>query len=99
YAPKANALVESLRKLPILHDELYACQTCLYEYYRLENTLVLPKPTPLSDLQVPRCCKTESMACAFTVLESLFISLASLRPNVLLARRRIDSTKCWAECF
>ncbi|XP_047201297.1 60 kDa lysophospholipase isoform X2 [Girardinichthys multiradiatus] len=42
YAPKANALVESLRKLPILHDELYACQTCLYEYYRLENTLVLP---------------------------------------------------------
>ncbi|KAM4724089.1 60 kDa lysophospholipase [Anableps anableps] len=42
YAPKANALVESLRKLPILHDELYAQQTCLYEYYSQENTLVLP---------------------------------------------------------
>ncbi|XP_027856565.1 60 kDa lysophospholipase isoform X3 [Xiphophorus couchianus] len=42
YAPTANALVESLRKLPILHDEFYAHQTCLYEYYRLENTLVLP---------------------------------------------------------
>uniref|UniRef100_A0A3P9P3L7 asparaginase n=1 Tax=Poecilia reticulata TaxID=8081 RepID=A0A3P9P3L7_POERE len=42
YAPKANALVENLRKLPILHDELYAHQTCLYEYYKLENTLVLP---------------------------------------------------------
>lgn len=42
YAPKANTLVESLRKLPILHDEVYAHQTCLYEYYRLENTLVLP---------------------------------------------------------
>ncbi|XP_015231573.1 PREDICTED: 60 kDa lysophospholipase isoform X2 [Cyprinodon variegatus] len=42
YAPKANALVESLRKLPILHDELYAHQTCLYEYYQLQNTLVLP---------------------------------------------------------
>uniref|UniRef100_M4ALS6 asparaginase n=1 Tax=Xiphophorus maculatus TaxID=8083 RepID=M4ALS6_XIPMA len=43
YAPTANALVESLRKLPILHDEFYAHQTCLYEYYRLENTLVLPE--------------------------------------------------------
>ncbi|XP_043999782.1 60 kDa lysophospholipase isoform X4 [Gambusia affinis] len=42
YAPTANTLVESLRKLPILHDELYAHQTSLYEYYRLENTLVLP---------------------------------------------------------
>ncbi|KAM4540236.1 60 kDa lysophospholipase [Fundulus diaphanus] len=42
YAPKANALVENLRKLPILHDEPYAQQTCLYEYYRSDNTLVLP---------------------------------------------------------
>uniref|UniRef100_A0A3Q3KV97 asparaginase n=1 Tax=Mastacembelus armatus TaxID=205130 RepID=A0A3Q3KV97_9TELE len=41
-APKANAFVQSLRKLPILHDETYAQQTCLYDYYGSENTLVLP---------------------------------------------------------
>lgn len=40
-APKANAFVKGLRKLPILHDEVYAQQTGLYEYYG-ENTLVLP---------------------------------------------------------
>ncbi|XP_022045064.1 60 kDa lysophospholipase isoform X1 [Acanthochromis polyacanthus] len=40
-APKANAFVEGLRKLPILHDEVYAQQTGLYDYYG-ENTLVLP---------------------------------------------------------
>ncbi|KAM9341418.1 60 kDa lysophospholipase isoform 2-T2 [Symphorus nematophorus] len=41
-APKANAFVKSLRKLPIFHDETYAQQTCLYDYYGYENTLVLP---------------------------------------------------------
>lgn len=41
-APKANSFVKNLRKLPILHDELYAQQTCLYEYYGSENSLVLP---------------------------------------------------------
>ncbi|XP_076014603.1 60 kDa lysophospholipase isoform X2 [Genypterus blacodes] len=42
-APKANAFVKSLRKLPILHDEIYAQQTGMYEYYEpAENTLVLP---------------------------------------------------------
>nr|XP_046269115.1 60 kDa lysophospholipase isoform X2 [Scatophagus argus] len=41
-APKANAFVQSLRKLPIIHDEMYAQQTCLYNYYGSENTLVLP---------------------------------------------------------
>uniref|UniRef100_A0A7N6C012 asparaginase n=1 Tax=Anabas testudineus TaxID=64144 RepID=A0A7N6C012_ANATE len=41
-APKANAFVKSLRKLPILHDEMYAQQTSLYEYYGSDNTLVLP---------------------------------------------------------
>ncbi|TNM95457.1 hypothetical protein fugu_016540 [Takifugu bimaculatus] len=41
-APKPNAFVQSLRKLPIIHDELYAQQTCLYDYYGSENTLVLP---------------------------------------------------------
>ncbi|XP_056282912.1 60 kDa lysophospholipase isoform X3 [Pseudoliparis swirei] len=41
-APKANAFVKSLRKLPILHDELYAQQTGLYQYYGSENSLVLP---------------------------------------------------------
>ncbi|XP_061824808.1 60 kDa lysophospholipase isoform X3 [Nerophis lumbriciformis] len=41
-APKANAFVKSLRKLPILHDEMYAQQTCMYDYYGSEHTLVLP---------------------------------------------------------
>ncbi|XP_060918484.1 60 kDa lysophospholipase isoform X2 [Labrus mixtus] len=41
-APKANAFVNGLRKLPILHDEMYAQQTCMYEYYGSENSLVLP---------------------------------------------------------
>lgn len=41
-APQPNALVQSLRKLPMLHDEAYAQQTCLYDYYGSENTLVLP---------------------------------------------------------
>uniref|UniRef100_A0A672NL16 asparaginase n=1 Tax=Sinocyclocheilus grahami TaxID=75366 RepID=A0A672NL16_SINGR len=42
-SPEPNALVETLRKLPILHDEQYAQQTRLYEYYKPpENTLVLP---------------------------------------------------------
>lgn len=48
-APKANSFVKGLRKLPILHDELYAQQTGLYQYYESENSLVLPKPTPHSD--------------------------------------------------
>ncbi|XP_070836188.1 60 kDa lysophospholipase isoform X2 [Chaetodon trifascialis] len=41
-APTPNALVKSLRKLPIIHDEAYAEQTCLYQYYGYDNTLVLP---------------------------------------------------------
>ncbi|XP_027130952.1 60 kDa lysophospholipase isoform X2 [Larimichthys crocea] len=39
--PEANALVDRLRKLPILHDEMYAQQTGLYDYYGM-STLVLP---------------------------------------------------------
>ncbi|XP_069391208.1 60 kDa lysophospholipase isoform X4 [Paralichthys olivaceus] len=41
-APTANALVKSLRKLPILHDAVYADETDMYNYYSYENTLVLP---------------------------------------------------------
>ncbi|XP_056332802.1 60 kDa lysophospholipase isoform X3 [Danio aesculapii] len=42
-SPEPNAFVETLRKLPILHDEQYAQQTRLYDYYKPpENTLVLP---------------------------------------------------------
>lgn len=40
--PEPNAFVKILRKLPILHDEAYAQQTRLYDYYDPENTLVLP---------------------------------------------------------
>ncbi|KAI2654541.1 60 kDa lysophospholipase [Labeo rohita] len=39
-----NALVKTLRKLPILHDKKYAEKTKLYECYKPEDkTLVLPK--------------------------------------------------------
>uniref|UniRef100_A0A8C8CGV5 asparaginase n=1 Tax=Oncorhynchus tshawytscha TaxID=74940 RepID=A0A8C8CGV5_ONCTS len=45
-SPEPNALVKALRKLPILHDEEYALQSHMYEYYSTsgpqENTLVLP---------------------------------------------------------
>jgi len=40
-SPEPNAFLKNLRKLPILHDEVYAQQTRLYDYYP-ENTLVLP---------------------------------------------------------
>uniref|UniRef100_A0A8C7F5E3 asparaginase n=1 Tax=Oncorhynchus kisutch TaxID=8019 RepID=A0A8C7F5E3_ONCKI len=46
-SPEPNALVKALRKLPILHDQEYALQSHMYEYYSTsgpqENTLVLPK--------------------------------------------------------
>ncbi|XP_056623521.1 60 kDa lysophospholipase isoform X1 [Triplophysa dalaica] len=42
-SPEPSALVKTLRKLPNLHDEQYAQQTRLYDYYEPpENTLVLP---------------------------------------------------------
>ncbi len=40
-SPKENALVETLSKLPILHDEQYAQKTRLYDKTP-GNTLVLP---------------------------------------------------------
>lgn len=42
-SPEPNALVKTLRTLPILHDEKYAQKTKLYESYKPEEkTLVLP---------------------------------------------------------
>ncbi|XP_039597361.1 60 kDa lysophospholipase [Polypterus senegalus] len=42
-APQSNAFVTALRKLPILHDEVYAQQTRLYDFCDVpEATLVLP---------------------------------------------------------
>ncbi|XP_071353797.1 60 kDa lysophospholipase isoform X3 [Trachinotus anak] len=67
-APKANAFVKSLRKLPILHDEMYAQQTCLYDYYRSENTLVLPKTTSHHDQQFHGLSK-DNKRIIYTVLE------------------------------
>ncbi|XP_070776402.1 60 kDa lysophospholipase isoform X1 [Enoplosus armatus] len=67
-APKANAFVKSLRKLPILHDETYAQQTSLYDYYGSENTLVLPKPTPHSDLLFHGLSK-DNKRIVYTILE------------------------------
>ncbi|KAG1951825.1 60 kDa lysophospholipase-like isoform X2 [Pimephales promelas] len=43
-SPEPNALVKTLRTLPILHDEPYAQRTKLYEYYKsADKTLVLPR--------------------------------------------------------
>ncbi|XP_008330661.1 60 kDa lysophospholipase isoform X1 [Cynoglossus semilaevis] len=67
-APKANAFVKSLRKLPILHDETYAQQTCMFDYYSSENTLVLPKTTSVSELQCTRMSKGNKRV-VYTVLE------------------------------
>ena len=42
-APKPNAFVQGLRKLTSFHDEHYAQQTGLYDFYDTpEKTLVLP---------------------------------------------------------
>ncbi|XP_050989141.1 60 kDa lysophospholipase isoform X3 [Labeo rohita] len=68
-SPEPNALVETLRKLPILHDELYAQQTRLYEYYKPpENTLVLPKPTCSDDPLLHRLSK-QNKRIVYTLLE------------------------------
>ncbi|XP_067469463.1 60 kDa lysophospholipase isoform X2 [Thunnus thynnus] len=40
--PEPNAFGKALRKLPIFHDEVYAKQTHMYDYYDPEKTLVLP---------------------------------------------------------
>ncbi|KAM9842808.1 60 kDa lysophospholipase [Aulostomus maculatus] len=39
--PEKHTFVQNLRKLPMFHDEEYAKQTCLDDYYG-ENTFVLP---------------------------------------------------------
>ncbi|XP_063058970.1 60 kDa lysophospholipase-like isoform X2 [Engraulis encrasicolus] len=42
-SPEPNALVKALKALPIMHDEQYAQNTKLYDFYGPEeNTLVLP---------------------------------------------------------
>jgi len=48
---------KALRKLPIFHDEVYAKETRMYDYYDPETTLVLPKPTPHPDHQYHRMTK------------------------------------------
>ncbi|KAM6961253.1 60 kDa lysophospholipase [Aplochiton taeniatus] len=68
-APEPHAFVKNLRKLPILHDEQYAQQTCLYDYYDPEeNTLVLPMPTPQADQLSHRLCKDQKRI-VYSVLE------------------------------
>ncbi|XP_053365814.1 60 kDa lysophospholipase isoform X3 [Clarias gariepinus] len=67
--PEPNALVKALRKLPILHDEQYAQQTRLYEYYDTpENTLVLPMPTHHADGLSQRLSK-QNKRIVYTVIE------------------------------
>ncbi|TRY82094.1 hypothetical protein DNTS_014923 [Danionella cerebrum] len=68
-SPEPNALVETLRKLPILHDEQYAQQTRLYEYYKPpENTLVLPKSGHMADPLFHGLSK-QNKRIVYTVLE------------------------------
>ncbi|XP_070972867.1 60 kDa lysophospholipase-like isoform X1 [Oncorhynchus clarkii lewisi] len=71
-SPEPNAFVKALRKLPILHDEQYALQTRMYDYYSTsdpqENTLVLPMPTDLADELSKRLCK-QNKRIVYTVLE------------------------------
>ncbi|XP_065144735.1 60 kDa lysophospholipase isoform X6 [Paramisgurnus dabryanus] len=67
--PEPNALVKTLRKLPILHDEQYAQQTRLYDYYDPpEITLVLPKPTHAADHLFHGMSK-QNKRIVYTVLE------------------------------
>ncbi|CAL8300267.1 unnamed protein product [Boreogadus saida] len=40
--PEANAFVNGLRKLTTFHDERYAEETCMYDFYYRDKTLVLP---------------------------------------------------------
>ncbi|XP_069391207.1 60 kDa lysophospholipase isoform X3 [Paralichthys olivaceus] len=67
-APTANALVKSLRKLPILHDAVYADETDMYNYYSYENTLVLPKLTSHSGQSFHGLSKDKKRI-IYTVLE------------------------------
>uniref|UniRef100_A0A8C8GM63 asparaginase n=1 Tax=Oncorhynchus tshawytscha TaxID=74940 RepID=A0A8C8GM63_ONCTS len=55
-SPEPNAFVKALRKLPILHDEQYALQTHMYDYYSTSVTHTLHLP--------PLLC-----LCLYTVLE------------------------------
>ncbi|XP_047677514.1 60 kDa lysophospholipase isoform X2 [Tachysurus fulvidraco] len=67
--PEPNALVKALRKLPTLHDEQYALQTRLYEYYDPpENTLVLPMPTQHAD-ELSQCLSKQNKRIVYTVIE------------------------------
>ncbi|XP_036449756.1 60 kDa lysophospholipase isoform X2 [Colossoma macropomum] len=67
--PEPNALVKALRKLPILHDEQYAQQTRLYEYYEHpENTLVLPMPTHHAD-ELSHGLSKQNKRIVYTVIE------------------------------
>ncbi|XP_067469464.1 60 kDa lysophospholipase isoform X3 [Thunnus thynnus] len=67
--PEPNAFGKALRKLPIFHDEVYAKQTHMYDYYDPEKTLVLPKPTPHPDHQYHRMTK-EKKRIIYTIEDS-----------------------------
>ncbi|XP_049595651.1 60 kDa lysophospholipase isoform X1 [Syngnathus scovelli] len=67
-APKANAFVQILRKLPILHDEMYAQETCMYKYYGSESTLVLPMPSAHSDHLIHSMSKNKKRI-VYTIIE------------------------------
>ncbi|XP_057715082.1 60 kDa lysophospholipase isoform X4 [Corythoichthys intestinalis] len=80
-APKANAFVEILRKLPILHDEMYAQQTNMYDYYGSNCTLVLPMPTTHSEPQFYRLSKNKKRI-IYTVFEySPLLDSANMTPD------------------
>uniref|UniRef100_A0A6Q2Z2W1 asparaginase n=1 Tax=Esox lucius TaxID=8010 RepID=A0A6Q2Z2W1_ESOLU len=70
-SPEANAFVKTLRKLPTLHDEQYAQQTCMYDYYSEsgppENTLVL-MPTHHAD-ELSKGLSKQNKRIVYTILE------------------------------
>ncbi|XP_028854304.1 60 kDa lysophospholipase isoform X4 [Denticeps clupeoides] len=68
-SPEPNALVKALKKLPILHDELYTQQTRLYDHYGpSENTLVLPMPTHHAD-ELSKGLSKQNKRIVYTVME------------------------------
>ncbi|XP_035276247.1 60 kDa lysophospholipase isoform X4 [Anguilla rostrata] len=66
--PEPNSFVNTLRKLPILHDEQYAQQTRLYDFCPQENTLVLPMPTHHAD-ELSKGLSKQNKRIVYTVLE------------------------------
>ncbi|XP_056433199.1 60 kDa lysophospholipase-like isoform X1 [Gadus chalcogrammus] len=68
-SPESNAFVEGLRKLTTFHDEQYAQDTGLYEFYDTpDKTLVLPNPSSHAEERFKRSYK-DNKRVVYTFLE------------------------------